>query len=105
MDSFLLDESGSMPDIRYIEKVFDFGERRREFSPREKHVMDKLIEGFKEATTVREYDVTVIYWHNMPSITTERTVTVDARNEIEAEEKVKKMFPNITSISVCLSKG
>jgi len=74
-----------------------FGNRRT--SPREDRLFEQILDAFKD-NIVKEYDVTVIYYHNMPSITTEKTVTVDASSEIVAEEKVRKMFPNITSLTV-----
>jgi len=69
-------------------------------TPRQKHLIKKMMEGYKKATENKEYDVTVVYYHNMPSITTTKTLTVDATNEIEAESKVRQKFPNITSIMV-----
>lgn len=72
-------------------------------SPRAGHLVDEMLKGFKsvtESNEVKEFDVTVKYYRNMPSITTEKTISVDACNEIEAEEKVRRMYPNITTLTV-----
>ena len=48
---------------------------------------------------IKEYDVIIQFYYNLPSMTTTKTITIDATCKTEAETKVRKMFPNIISLT------
>jgi len=69
---------------------------------REQLLSDFLSESDKKTfmEQIKEYDVIIQFYYNLPSMTTTKTITIDAICKTEAETKVRKMFPNIISLTI-----
>lgn len=60
----------------------------------------KILLGHAELPEENIYSVIVSFYYNVPSMEHTKTVEIEAGDSIEAEEKVRKMFPNIISLAV-----
>jgi len=97
-----MNESGSIKRKPSFPDRFEFFGKRR-CSSREEHLFEKMVEGMAEG--MKEFDVIVTYYRNMPSMTTTQTVHISASDAIEAEEIVRDehkapAFPNIQDLEV-----
>lgn len=60
----------------------------------------KILLGHAKLPEENIYSVIVSFYYNVPSMEHTKTVEIEAGDSIEAEEKVRKMFPNIISLAV-----